>query len=582
MVRGIVTKGAFYWLRTPKSRSDVRADEWILAIIRLLLGLCFLTALFRPESTYNIRLYAVVAIGFVCYGILAAAALSFLQVLPLHLQIYVHCLDLFWATLLACLVFWPTMTLAVTLFVIIITVFRWGFWEAILTAAAFSSLLMAGYGMFQPARVIAWQSVSRKELLAEGMFYSGMVCMIGLLAQAKATRTESLAMSRMISDIRIQSGLEHALRSLARQGIRMYGATQFLVVIHEKAGNRLRLFRTISSHAAVPSTVLDASQHPEYFFPEPGMSMRVSFGHSARRKMIRCFECADWRMRTVSGDCSLPDAFRTNHPFKRLLATAFEVDKELVARVYVLDPCRFFSGAAGVRYLSHCMQNLSPAIRNLFAVGKLTKKARGAASGQVARELHDGIIQSLSAINLQIEDLRQKSNHVFGQENDPLERIQCSIRKEIVSLRDFIQQLRSLELDSGNLLSFLAGMAVKFQTEHGIATRFVSDVDQVPLPPYVCGELARITQEALINVRKHSNAKEALVRLNRRNGSLVLSILDNGRGFGFSGRRSHEELQESGEGPIILMDRAKSIGGKVSIESYENSGACVEVAVPAE
>jgi len=166
---------------------------------------------------------------------------------------------------------------------------------------------------------------------------------------------------------------------------------------------------------------------------------------------------------------------------------------------------------------------------------------------------------------------------MYAQGTDPLSRIQESMRKEIAELRDFTQHLRSLELDSGRLLGYLSGIATRFEVEHGIRTRFVAEVEEVDLRPGVCAEVARIAQEALVNVGKHSNATEALVRLGRRNGNWVLGIMDNGRGFGFSGRLSHRELLASGKGPSVIMERAHEINGEVSIESYETGGCCLEV-----
>ena len=308
--------------------------------------------------------------------------------------------------------------------------------------------------------------------------------------------------------------------------------------------------------------------------------MRLTIGRSSGQKRFRCLTLIEGKIRRTDTDCDLPESFLAAHPFRLLLAASFALDDDWIARVYIVDPKPFLGGAAGLRFMDQCVRQISPVIHNLFLVGRLTTRAKAVASGQVARDLHDGVLQSLSCINLQLEDLRQQAGSAFAAGVDPLERIQQSIQKEIAGLRDFTQQLRSLELDSKNLLSFLASMAVKFQVEHGIAARFVSEVDDVTLPPRTCVELARMTQEALANVRKHSDAKEALVRLSRRDGSFVLSIFDNGRGFGFSGRRSHEEMQISGEGPRILLERANAIGGKVSVESFENSGSCVEIVVP--
>jgi signal transduction histidine kinase len=180
-------------------------------------------------------------------------------------------------------------------------------------------------------------------------------------------------------------------------------------------------------------------------------------------------------------------------------------------------------------------------------------------------------------MDLQLEELRNRVGEAYAQGTDPISRIQESMRSEIAALRDFTQQLRSVLIDSSRLLGYLAGLAAKFQVERGIVTRFVSDVEEVDLPPEICGEVARIAQEALVNVRKHSNASEALIRFGRRNGGWVLGVIDNGRGFGFSGRLSHRELQSSGKGPTVIMERARAINGEVSIESYESGGCCLEV-----
>jgi len=236
---------------------------------------------------------------------------------------------------------------------------------------------------------------------------------------------------------------------------------------------------------------------------------------------------------------------------------------------------------AGLRSLHHSTRQLNPVIHDLFLVGRLKSKAQALASAQVARELHDGVIQSLSCISMQLEELRIQTCSAFAQGTDPLARIQESIREEIASLRDLTQQLRSREIDSGSLLNFLAGMAAKFECEHGIATQFIPEMDEVQLPPQICMEMVRIVQEALVNIRKHSHAKEAHVTLSRQNGNFMLRIIDDGCGFRFSGRRSHEELLAAGTGPVILMERVKSIGGSLCIESEKGTGTCLEITFPA-
>jgi signal transduction histidine kinase len=216
----------------------------------------------------------------------------------------------------------------------------------------------------------------------------------------------------------------------------------------------------------------------------------------------------------------------------------------------------------------------------LFLMSRVKTEAEAEAVSRMAREIHDGAIQSLAAINLQLEQIHRQMASITSEGAASLAAIQKNIQSEIAALRELTQQMRSLEVDSDHLLGFLAGLAVKFQCDHGVITRFVPEVDEIRLRPNVCAELARIAQEALVNIRKHSGASEVFIRLTRSNGNYVLGVVDNGRGFGFSGRYSHEELQASGKGPAVIMERARKISAKVSIESVQGTGSYLEVSLP--
>jgi signal transduction histidine kinase len=93
-------------------------------------------------------------------------------------------------------------------------------------------------------------------------------------------------------------------------------------------------------------------------------------------------------------------------------------------------------------------------------------------------------------------------------------------------------------------------------------------------------ELVRIAQEALVNVRKHSGAGQALVRLAATPDACQLAIEDDGRGFAFEGRLSGPELEQRRVGPVVIRERARLIGADVAVESTPGSGARVEVTVP--
>jgi signal transduction histidine kinase len=106
------------------------------------------------------------------------------------------------------------------------------------------------------------------------------------------------------------------------------------------------------------------------------------------------------------------------------------------------------------------------------------------------------------------------------------------------------------------------------------------DDAELSLPEPICRELARIAQEALVNVRKHSGAKQVVVQLLETNGLWELIIEDDGVGFPFSGRVSQIELDSAGRAPAIIRERVRLIQGELTIDSKPGRGARIEVRVP--
>ena len=107
-----------------------------------------------------------------------------------------------------------------------------------------------------------------------------------------------------------------------------------------------------------------------------------------------------------------------------------------------------------------------------------------------------------------------------------------------------------------------------------------TQLDRVALPPHACREVAQILLEALINVRRHSGARNVFVRMATVNGDCRLSIDDDGCGFPFTGRWSQAELEKGRRGPLVIKERVRLIGGELTIESDPGQGARLEIAVP--
>jgi signal transduction histidine kinase len=103
----------------------------------------------------------------------------------------------------------------------------------------------------------------------------------------------------------------------------------------------------------------------------------------------------------------------------------------------------------------------------------------------------------------------------------------------------------------------------------------------VALPPTTALEIVRIVQEALVNVRKHSRARNVLVRLTGGEDGCALVIEDDGVGLEFEGRLAGEELDQRRLGPSMIKERARIAAAELVIDSSRGSGTRIEVRVAA-
>jgi signal transduction histidine kinase len=189
-------------------------------------------------------------------------------------------------------------------------------------------------------------------------------------------------------------------------------------------------------------------------------------------------------------------------------------------------------------------------------------------------------VQSLIAVEMQVDVLRRQAETTPAVVRGELGRIQSLLREEVLKLRELMQQMKSIDVDSRRFLTVVGDTVERFERETGIAARFATDVEKLQMPDKVCRELLRIVQEGLVNVRKHSKARHVLVRLSSGPGEWNLTLEDDGNGFAFSGRLGQEELERMGKGPMIIKERVRLIAGALTVESNPCQGTRLEITVP--
>jgi len=210
---------------------------------------------------------------------------------------------------------------------------------------------------------------------------------------------------------------------------------------------------------------------------------------------------------------------------------------------------------------------------------ELAATAAAAERARLARELHDGVIQSLIAVKMRVEVLR-RSLSPDSPAIDELQDNEAMLAREVVNLRMLMFELNPSDEKPVELSSQLQDLVERFQHASGIEAKFIATGQVSHASPQACHEIARMVQESLVNIHKHSGACRVLVRLTEKPDHWELSVEDDGRGFDFEGRVTDAELDRTAKGPRILRERAHLLGGSVTIESTPGSGAKVTVTLP--
>lgn len=210
--------------------------------------------------------------------------------------------------------------------------------------------------------------------------------------------------------------------------------------------------------------------------------------------------------------------------------------------------------------------------------GQLLEQVIGAQEDErkrIARELHDETGQALTSVAVMLKSLdsARLSDDVRARVAD----IQAVAASAVRAVHNLAFELRPSVLDDAGLAPAIEHYAREFAERHRLAV----DVQVIGihgrLPAPIETALYRITQEALTNIARHAQATNASLLLERRNGSVLLLVEDDGRGFArqphMSGAREHLGIHG-------MEERATLVGGKLTIETEEGAGTSVYVEVP--
>jgi PAS domain S-box-containing protein len=207
-----------------------------------------------------------------------------------------------------------------------------------------------------------------------------------------------------------------------------------------------------------------------------------------------------------------------------------------------------------------------------------TNAAIEAERNRIARDLHDGPVQGISAASLSLEAvlLMLRTGDVEGG-MEMLTKIREEIAMETDNLRRLMSDLRPPVLEERGLIPALRDTLARFGRDFGVTTQFHARA-LVDVPADLETLAYRIVQEALTNAAKHAHPTDVKVSVEAEAGQLRVEIIDNGRGF--EPERAREFLRVGRVGLASMRERTELASGTFMVRSSPGSGTTVVATLP--
>jgi two-component system nitrate/nitrite sensor histidine kinase NarX len=201
-------------------------------------------------------------------------------------------------------------------------------------------------------------------------------------------------------------------------------------------------------------------------------------------------------------------------------------------------------------------------------------QAAMAERARLAREIHDGLAQTLGYLKLRTAQINNWLNH--GEEQQAkaaLEELQRLVGEAYIDTREALDGLR-LSNKTGDLTAWMQEIASEFEALSGIPVS-ITNPPEATLTPEVHVQLQRIVQEALSNIRKHADATRVWINWELDDYWLTLHIRDNGTGFDLNDIPLMEQ-----HGLRIMRERAELLDADFQVTSQQDKGSEIIVRLP--
>jgi len=429
-----------------------------------------------------------------------------------------------------------------------------------------------------------WQSVWHWIVIAFGMLVSGLgMGFLGAREREHLSRQHFL--ERITALLDFDRGLTESIRQALGELTQEFNCEVACLAVRDEELERIFVWNVKQGdETALGPDTLRLERSETFLLDSLEVSLGWEFGNGEGHG-FGWDRRTGWQFREIPAP---PVATQREFEARSLIASTLDLDKRPAGRLLLIRPepakpseashARFTQ--KDLRWLDQVVRHLGPPLENLFLLRNLRTRAVEAERSRISRDLHDGILQTLMSLKIQMNVLRGKlpeSSNGLGTE---LTNLQKTIQEESDELRRMVTEMRPLRVESADMRELMFGFAERFRSEQELAIDLFIEDRNLRLPDRVCRELFQIYRESIHNVKKHARASHVVVKLGQDESKVFLVIDDNGRGFSFSGTYSSEELDKLRLGPISIKERTRGVGGTLTVESNPGHGARLTVEIP--
>jgi signal transduction histidine kinase len=458
------------------------------------------------------------------------------------------------------------------LFVALAAGIRWGLERSIILAGLVTLAILtraAFHGGFGWAEVLSWIA------LAVGTFTAGVgLSFLGDRNRSHAAEHEFLA--QLTGTLQVERGVSESLRLLLDTLARGFDSEKGILAFRDAELERVFVWSaSVGQTAHITPENLPLIRADAFLLDHPEAS--VCWTQMAGGGTGFGWNRQDGRR--LSELPELPLSAPQTLGVRSLLSVTLDFGNQPVGRIMIGNGKRRYL-TQDLQLFERAVRHIGPPLENLFLLRRLRTRSIEGERSRISRDIHDGILQTLLSVDIQLDVLRRRLPQSPEQVAAELGTLQRTVRNETSELRRMVTDMRPLRMQSADLVDLMQGFAERFRNEAGLGLDLITDSAALQVPDRICRELFQIYREALHNIKKHAGATHVVVKLWQNESQVVLVVDDNGEGFSFAGRFTGDDLDRLRLGPISIKERTRSVGGVLTVESTPSHGARLTIEVP--